>query len=368
MKKVLSIMLAVLLVAVMAVPAFAADPGFTGTTVTFKKDLVLPNHSQYTVIPTLTFKYTITAGEAVAGDETHQQVLAGIGTPTVSDAVFRAATGTTTTQNVTIDFNGIAFPHPGVYRYILTEDFQTNSDAGVEDALTYDRNSYLVDVRVTGDTTYQITNAIMYKLQKDDQGAIVIPEIILNANKTEARYANIENKVDTITNKYDINHLKVTKTIAGPNANKADKFEFVINLANGPKNTTTKYDLDGTVYDVAFNGEGTASVTVQLGDSSTIEFYSLPIGTTYTVKENLTSVQKGQYKIAINDAASENGETSGTISNTASDVSYKNTAGTITPTGLFLTYGPYVLLVIVAIALAIVFMRKRNNRLVDELA
>ena len=368
MKKVLSIMLAVLLVAVMAVPAFAANPSFTGTTVTFKKGLVLPIHSQNTVIPTLTFSYTIAAGDAVAGDATHQKVFAGIGTPTVSDAVFSAATGTTTTQNVTIDFTGITFPTAGVYRYILGEQSSTNSDAGVEGALTYDDNSYLIDVWVTGESTYQITNAVMYKLDPSLPGEIRIPQIILDTTNNTATYANVGNKVDTITNKYDISHLKVTKTIAGPNANKADKFEFVITLANGPKNTTTKYDLDGTVYDVAFNGEGTASVTVQLGDSSTIEFYSLPIGTTYTVKENLTAEQSGQYKIAINDAASTDGQTSGTISNTGADVSYKNTADTVTPTGLFLTYGPYVLLVIVAIALAIVFVRKRNNRLVDEIA
>ncbi|MBO4235779.1 MAG: hypothetical protein J5928_05005 [Firmicutes bacterium] len=163
MKKILTLMMVVLLVALSVVPAFAADPttppnagddsqykpveGDDSTT--FDKYLIT-NEGQK--VPDLEFEYTIEPGKAVAASDDKFEIKAGIGAPTVSSAVFGEAdpanhqkfgsiqTGDTlgdlpdgtvySKDTVTVDFTGIKFTEPGVYRYIITE--QEIPGSGVE--------------------------------------------------------------------------------------------------------------------------------------------------------------------------------------------------------------------------------------------
>ena len=164
MKKTLSrfgalLAAAMLTLGVFAGTAFAAEFDYTdisGTTTKLHKYLVVEKD---TVSPAITFTYTIAAGTAVApGDNTAATtgdtlpIYAG---PTPGDVVIAAVpfaagdaatpgaagqpiTDTTKwygTKDITLDFTGVTFDKPGIFRYILTE---ANANAEGVGSVFYD--------------------------------------------------------------------------------------------------------------------------------------------------------------------------------------------------------------------------------------
>ncbi|MBQ4256772.1 MAG: hypothetical protein II714_03875, partial [Oscillospiraceae bacterium] len=148
---------------VMAVSPFAGvktSAAFTytainGTTTTFNKYLVLDDSAE---VPNVKFDFTIAAGTAVPTSNGTMEVLAGIMTPTAptvtsvtfaptdspvsyadwsdtnqtyhtSDVSAEKMNGTAvlTTgkkyakKQATVDFTGVTFPEPGIYRYLVSE-------------------------------------------------------------------------------------------------------------------------------------------------------------------------------------------------------------------------------------------------------
>ena len=144
---------AALAAAMMAVPVSAsaapapASTDFTytavaGGTATYHKYLVMPKNA---ACPAVTFNYTIEPGAAAnATDTDHIDVYAGIAGARVSQqAVFTSASTVTdgaaddgiamstekkfATADLVVDFSGVTFPEPGVYRYVLTEAAPTGA-------------------------------------------------------------------------------------------------------------------------------------------------------------------------------------------------------------------------------------------------
>ena len=266
------------------------------------------------------------------------------------------------------------FPRPGIYRYALKESANTNSAVFASEGaatptspITYDDADYFLDVYVekveTTDTTedppvttsdYKVTNAVLY-LQSDPDNTIT------RDTADQSVYADVK-KVDRIVNNYDNYDLKLTKTVSGAAADMAKKFEFTIEFENGPIDTTLngQTTIDGTAADitVTFDADGKATYTVNLGHEDSIEFWSLPEGTTYTITENLSALDNATYVTTFDGT-----EANSTTGDMAADkeIACVNDAPALTPTGLFLSYGPYVLIVAAAAALAVIFLKKRNH-------
>lgn len=385
MKKLFSVMLSVIMATMMLFPAFAAqaaDPAVnaTNSTVTFKKQLNLTKYAaDETVIPTLTFTYTITPGAAKAAVPANPSatpatpaqpaINAGVAGATVGTATFATAdlTGTANTKNVAIDFSGCTFPEPGIYRYILQENANTNTATGVDGAVTYDTTYYAVDVYVKDVSGVKsISNAIMYEL------ASATAEPVIEMNGNNAVYAdNTTKKKDTIENDYDIYDLTLTKTVTGAMGEKDKDFPFTVTFANGPKSVTLKGEINGTATTLAFDAAGTATATFNLKHGQSAEFWALPEGCTYTIVEGLSAADKASYEVTIT-GATDNGTTdtyTGSGSMAAdTNVTYTNNRDEITPTGLFMMYGPYALMMVVAAALAMVFFRKKRTTLEEDFA
>lgn len=389
--KIMAVVLAIgLILAVNAVPAFAATTPVAGGETSFKKYLAVESGSK---VPNKTFDFSIAAGEAVPATSTSMAVLAGIGTPTISDPVFANSNTTTPVseapaeeaalnavaseltgmdyakQTVTVDFSGISFPEPGIYRYDVSEAAQTAP--------------YSI---VGGDTKYLDVYVIN---DPDNAGALKVDSYILHADAAAPELnttggtagGELDDKTDGFVNKYETVDLGFSKRITGNQAAKDKYFKFTVQLT---ENTVLVGDADEFTVEIdgaedspaataATNPEYTtmnnltsvtgaqlkAGVDFYLTDGQYILIKDLPKGITYSV----TEAEEDYVKTANNDVQGDgtyDDASSGTL-NEDTFVGYTNTREGIIPTGVILTVAPFMigLLVFGAVIMFVISRRRR---------
>lgn len=226
-------------------------------------------------------------------------------------------------KTTAVSLSASVFERPGIYRYVITET------EGSYDGMDYSEDSYYLDVYVTNGTAgLEVTGTVVLK-----DGA----------------------KADSLafTNTYTTNKLSVTKKIAGNQAYMDGKWDITIKVdgASGEKYATNKNGVTLT---------SGASATVSLGHDETIEIYGLSAGDTYTVVEDEANTDgyTTTYKVNNTDAASVSAVAEGTSDNT---VVITNTKEVTTPTGIVLTFAPYLAMIAAAVILAVVFLRRRRE-------
>ena len=135
LRKIGALVTAAVMMLTMSSVAFAAGttPNLTttNTTVTFHDTFTNEDGDKAVNLPDATFSYSIQAGAAVAATETNPAISAGIGAPTITAEAAHAATaqGTTEdTKDVTVDFSGVTFAQPGIYRYVISVAQDENND------------------------------------------------------------------------------------------------------------------------------------------------------------------------------------------------------------------------------------------------
>lgn len=164
-----------------------------------------------------------------------------------------------------------------------------------------------------------------------------------------------ENNV-TITNIYTptVTSLTVSKTVNGNFGDKAKNFDFTI--------TVKKDDVD-----VPFKVNGEACNGVfQLADSGSIIFTDIPVGATVTV----TEADGGDYAVTYSVNGAE--QTTGTaavwtaVVGEGNTIAFTNTK-TVTPdTGINLDSLPYILVLAVVVAGAVVIIVRKHRRSYDD--
>lgn len=371
---------------------FAAGTGYTGvegTTTTFDKYLVMDKQAN---IPNASFSYSITPGTAkhYNVEDKKFEILEGIGTPTMAGVdsstantiAFKqndtiTATGTVNSgdlvkdlastqkyvkKTATLDFSGITFPEPGVYRYVITE---TGDNLGI----TNDANKKrILDVYVI-----------------DKNGALEIASYVLHATESDLQMGNdsgtvdieaSENKSQGFTNVYDTSDLTFKKEVAGNQASRDKYFKFTVNITGAVAGTV--YDVDVTGADgksktnaatIAENEDKDNVETLTVGEDGTIskDFYlqhgqeikiqGIAKDTKYEVTEN-----KEDYKSEV---AVVNGYTDaakGTIASRDLKTSYKNTRDGVIPTGVIMTVAPFAAVTLLGAAgMVTIKMRKKED-------
>lgn len=347
-RRALVTMLSVALLAACTVmPAMAADPV---TQVTFTKTIDMTNASGATV-PNATYTYAIASGDAVAATATSPEIFAGVGTPTITASVSfgpqDVISGNTVSKTVTVNFDGVNFPHAGIYRYEITE-----TDPTVAGLTCDEENTIYLDVYVTNTTSgcaitsYQMTTSDAAPTYQD------------KAPTYSAKFTGDEDAYKTYT-------LTVTKNIEGDMADLTGTFSIDVdftNLSNG-----TKVTVDNVLTE---NGaiNGGLSVNKSLGDEDTMTITGVPADAVYTVVENLSS--NAGYSVTYThdsapaaDATYLDGEYT-TVQDSAMGaashaVTVINTKNAVNPTGVIMNVAPYALMVVIAAAGAFVFLRKR---------
>lgn len=425
--KIASLIAAVLLVALMAVPVSAATTyaPIAGTNCTFNKYLIMDEGD---TVPNVTFAFTIVPGNGRSldtSDNSVMEVLAGIGTPTVSSVTFAPgdatilfadapetdtdvrrsasdrATGLAAStgveleagekyakKTVTVDFSTVNFTEPGIYRYIITETADTDhASAGIMHDNDIDR---VLDVYVTDDGTGNLVVSA-YVMHKNDSDV----KIGSNMGSEDVTPANVKlaDKDDGFTNEYNSKDLVFKKEVQGNQASRDKYFEFtatvtglntndqfVVSIIDDSNANTTDGNADatsGTNSATRASNQGKANPTVVTGAelNTGVKFYiqhgqSIAIrgiapNATYTITEDAED-----YKSTPSVVTGYTDATTGVIGTVAGTnkvvmTSYKNERDGIIPTGILLSATPWIIVGLVVVA-GIVFFAIRSKKKYDE--
>ncbi len=358
MKKLISLMLALIFVFSMATVAMAddnpvtppANPDSVGTTtptdITFNKRYVVDADAE-ALVDAATFPNGDVLRFTVVPTPTNPDTSKLI---TVSDHTVDANPDT-----VTISFP--AYDKVGVYEYTISEQSGSTTQGVVNDT----SSQIVVKVLVAyNDTHTALTNKVVL-----GQG---------NGSGT-----NASNKVDTILNEYGLGSLKVSKTVSGNLANQSDEFEVDVTFKT-QANLVVRSDITytgGTIATTewsAADDDGIRSVTktITLTHNSDVTFSNIPAGVTYTVKEkNYTAGSKNEAgkgydapKYSLNSAAAavnNNGVTDNIAAGDSDTVAIENNKATDVNTGITLDSLPFILILAVCAGAVVLFVIKRRR-------
>lgn len=345
--------------AVTAMPAHAANTAITGPSeVKIKSYLVIGKDAN---IPAATFTYDVTAGPEQNADATQNKgrIEAGItpGAVEVQDAVFTAGEDTTVgnvtaggtidasatdfkyaVKEITVDFSGVSFTAPGVYRYVI-DDVTTNPATGV----TCDTNQYYIDIEV----------------QSDADGKLSIGDVGFNNGTT---------KVTAFVNTFASTSLTLQKEVTGNQGDRNKYFEFEVKLENAPVGSIYTLTLPTESYQsnpsqMTVGEDKTATEKVYLKDNQSIVINGLTAGTQYTIKETDYTTEGYTTTNNKNTGADADGKTTGQQTMTAADtVTFTNDKAGTVPTGILLDVAPYIVLVaLVGVGIIALFATKKRR-------
>lgn len=415
------------------VPVFAADAytKATGGSVNIEKYLVMKSNAE---VPNVTFNFTI-AGDSVDGDtvENGFNVYSGsdssrvTGTPTIGSAVFKngdtkydsvqdlVSNGIQVKEgakdpvtlsdgqsyaktDVAVDFSGVSFSEPGIYRYVITESADATGTV-TNDAKT----TRYMDVYVTDENADGTLSVLGYVLHGEGKTETVKRYVCTDcgaqfetnreAGKHIAVSANCHNfsletvqissdaKSEGFVNTMEAKDVKITKHVTGNQASRTEYFKFTLNISKGLPNTTYNVDLSHADSNTGSNtnpasfttdGDGNASVDFYLKDDQYVTVRSLSIGSEYVVSEDKDAMTKSGYTTEIVNADDTDGVTNADFSTNgkietadADEISIEFTnkkSGTI-PTGVMMAVAPFAAVTLfgTAGAATIVMKKKKHN-------
>ena len=382
--KIMAILMVTALIMSIAAISASAENTYTpvaGTNTQFNKYLVVDSDTN---IPAISFNFTVAPGTAVAATNTTPAILAGVGTPSIATVTFTDGQATSTTapsdltlasgkkfavQTATVDFSGVTFTEPGVYRYVITEQ----ETAGAK-AVTYDTQATTPGSKVRYLDVYV----------EDQSNALVVSSYVMHETSTVIPNGDSDGKADdkssSYVNEISTKDLEFGKEVTGNQGSKDKYFEFQLVISNAQANTTYSIDLtsaeaspvatDATSYSsmtnpasFATNGTGDATITFYLKDGQYITIPGLPDGYGYTLTETAEdyassatiSAANGKGGVAYSDPA--------TGSNVSANIKtgFTNDRTGLIPTGVLLTIAPFAIGILLFGAIIIFFIAKRRR-------
>ncbi len=291
-------------------------------------------------------------------------------------------------DEVKVDLTGVTFKEPGIYRYKITEVNDSAQGISYDVTTTGSGNCiryldvYVEDDTATTDKTMKIAGYVLHK----DNGVV---DFTYNNTTHQNDIAEPSTKSNGFVNEYTSYDLTLAKKVTGNQASRDEYFEFTVNISGAVPGT--KYDVDVTTNAqatttengmgqegkvnnqiITVGSEGTATETYWLRNDQSIVIKGLASGTKYSIKENETVMNNEGYSTKIeksdtsdSDAAQVGSTREFADSTTGIDkkteVTYTNTKNGVVPTGILLTYTPYIIISVIAVA-GIIFLAVRRRR------
>lgn len=328
MKKLFAIMLALMLVLTMGSALAEGVTPSEAKVLEFKKIYTTTAGETPATIPSETLSFTV---EAAAGNPDTTMI-------SIEDTVVSASPAT-------ITINVPAYDKVGKYNYTVKEN------AGNTQGVTYSQSEFGVQVFVA----------------YDDNN----PNQLVSTVSFTTKVGDTTEKVDSITNYYDLGTLTVTKTVTGNLASHTQQFniDVTFHAENAVKSQITGAATinasDWVADDV--NGGYSVTKTVQLAHDDVATFSNIPAGVTYTVTEqaqhtaadatgsNAAAGYTVKYKVGNEE------KNSGTITaDTTSAVSVENSKGAEVETGITTDNLPYIVLMGIVVLAGVAMIAKRR--------
>lgn len=256
-------------------------------------------------------------------------------------------TGTKSLQkSFTIDFSGVAYTEPGVYRYKFTESSLTGYD--------------------TDDSVYYIDVYVEY-VDGSSAEALTIGKIVVTKGTHGGVGATVSDKKDSadFVNEKETYDVTLTKTVTGNQGSRNQEFTFTVTLTDVPNGNYT-YTGPGTATGTIAVPNGSATVTLKHGQTITIN--DLPAGAKWSIVENDYTGTNGGYTTTVA-VSGDTGASADNATRTAKNetgiandtaVTFTNTRNGTVPTGVLLTVAPFAALMAVGAAGVTVMMRKKR--------
>lgn len=349
MKKLISLMLALIMVFSLATVVSAAEEAPNGQyTASITKNYTTTVGKTPATIPGETLTFTVSAVEDYNNPDSTSTIVFGDNNTYTVNAVSN-----------TIPFVLSGFSTVGKWKFTVNEVAPDPETQGV----TYNTNAFGVEV-----VSYYVTEG-----EGENAKQVLEQDVSFTT-------AGTDGKVSSFTNYYDLGTLTVKKTIDGNLASDTQYFDFIITL-----NATEKVLTDITVAGGSDSSIGTANTALKAGEGwrgtktlniklkaeETVTISNIPAGVTYTVTEDEdhrdddvtgADTSKG-YDVTVTGGDKVEGYvSSGSIDADGTDaVIVNNEKETKIATGIVTDSAPYIILIAVCAVAAVAFVLKRRN-------
>lgn len=353
LKKLFAGIVAVAMMATMAIPVFATgvkssvenngslkstDKIEISKTYTIAQDMTAPKE---------TFYFDLKAAGARSGVDKDSKSIPNPTPDKTYEIKFTENVGATNTKSFELPLSDLGITKVGVYEYTLTER-STTATPGVTYAPALKMTVSVTNPTTEGDTTLNYTVAL-----RDAAG-----------NKVDATKA--------FENKYAAQKLTISKRVAGNLGDLKEVFEFKVTLKG---KTGYTYPDAGIAFDGVTLPEGKTNPDVIPVDGQAHTIYlthkgnavikNLPEGVEYTIEEVASDTVDYTVTLTTDSTANmvaDSKTATGTIAKTDAKAGFVNTHTGVVDTGVILDNAPYIaLLTIVAAGAVVMIMKKRRN-------
>lgn len=330
MKKLISLMLALIMVFSLATVASATEPTEGVDKLTFTK------------------KYEVSGGTTTPSETITFDVKEVEGNPeTGKKIVINPVTITGVSNDVVITLP--TYTKVGVYTYTVTEVAPNPESQGVK----------------YSETPFNVKVLVAY----NDEHTGFVTEIVF-ASETE------DGKIQSFTNTYELGSLAINKQVTGNLGDKSKEFNVTVTFtATDTVRSDITYSSDIDQTDAAANGtiakgwSGEKAVTINLKHGETVTFSNIPAGVTYEVVED-DYTQDGKNSVngyddamySLNNAEASTAVVKDNIAASDTDkVVITNNKAESVQTGIVTDSAPYIILIAVCAVAAVAFVLKRRN-------
>lgn len=254
--KTTAVLIALLVAGMATTPVMAAGTTYAqvnGATTNFETTIYMRDTAK---VPNITFKYAVTAGAAQAASAGNLAVLGGNdhvtseGLPTIADITFTAGEAKTTETSIkktgTVDFSGVKFMEPGVYRYVVTETGEAQGVTHEDKANKQEDRIKALDVYVTDDGTGKLVVSGYVMHDQENAKAAQLDE----TKRLDDKDTNFEHLLTT-------SDVVLSKKVTGNQGSRDEYFKFTVNITGADKGTQFIVDLADADATTTKNGVNT---------------------------------------------------------------------------------------------------------------
>lgn len=347
MKKIISLLLAMIMVFSLATVAAAEDGAQTPAAkldvdATFTKTYNVENADTVSPLETFNFKFTpVSVTNSNTTPALTLEDMPAIGNSTIE---FKSGEAGTAAKDVSVALSEINWPGVGIYLYTVEEVAPSEKTPAQKD---------------TAGVTYDTTTQYLKVTVAYDQGTDTYYTAFVSLNEPSAEGVT-SNKSNGFVNKYSAGSLEVGKTVTGNLGDTQKEFNVTVTFtapANQIVNEVITYTDGLEKKTIAAGWDTTATATITLKHDETVTFANIPYGVTYTVvEEDYTAADKGGYDRAEYDFSDDNKK----IDGTKDTVEITNNKATVVDTGIALDSAPYFLMLAVALFGMVALVSKKR--------